>query len=70
MAVLRPRGQAPRPMEIYWENFGLGRLEKATHYAESVAATFGAFVLFVAVCWRPLRWRPLTLSRRCCTFCT
>jgi hypothetical protein len=27
----------------------LGRLEKAKHYAESVAATAGAFVLFVAV---------------------
>eukprot|EP01050_Picozoa_sp_SAG11_P045991 SAG11_NODE_23258_length_392_cov_0.638225_1_plen_130_part_11 len=40
---------APRPNEIYWENFGLGTPQKMLNHAKSYTYTLGVFLLFVII---------------------
>ena len=40
---------APRPAEVYWENFGLGENEKMANQAKAIFYTFAMFFMFVCI---------------------
>ena len=40
---------APRPAEMYWENFGVAAAEQRNNMLKSIASTMGMYVVFICV---------------------